>query len=200
MEAPAIKGAALGGLVQDLKRELDAGGPTASTLEARLEAGDIALLEDGKLSPTQWIPLAQYERMSDALYTVRGAGRRRAEFFHERGRSAAQRLIDGGIYQQLDFSARADGTSSLDHLVRDTKLRLSLMAGLINRGKARVEPLDRELGTMRIEIHEAREIPECLAHTLAGFMERCAEAGGRESRPWRSMRPTPDVIALDYQA
>lgn len=200
MDAPAIKGSALIGLVEDLRQDLERGGPGAAAIEARLPAEDLALLEDGKLSPTGWVPLDRYERMSEALYASRGAGWRRAEFFNERGRGAAQRLIDRGIYQQLDFSARSGGQRTLDELVRDTKLRLSLMAGLVNRGKAHVEALDAERGVMRIEIHEAREIPECLAHTLAGFMERCAEVSGGESRGWRAKRPSPDVISLDYSA
>jgi hypothetical protein len=136
--------------------------------------------------------------MSEALYAARGKSAGREGFFHERGRAAAQRMIDGGIYQQLDFSARAGGTSSLDDLVRDTRLRLSLMAGLINRGKAHVEPLDAGQQTMCIEIREAEAIPDCLALTLAGFMERCAEEGGRDSRGWRSARPSRSVIALTY--
>ena len=199
MDEPAIKGVALIGLVQDLQADHEAGGRPADEIDARLEAADFDLLEDGKLSPTQWVPLDQYERMSEALCAARGAAGGRAAFFHERGRSAAQRMIDGGIYQQLDFSARAGGTSSLDDLVRDTKLRLSLMAGLLNRGRAHVEAHDVERNTMRIEIREAESIPECLAQTLAGFMERCAEVGGGETRSWHSTRPSSGVIALGYE-
>ncbi|MGH0033437.1 MAG: hypothetical protein ACQGVK_00265 [Myxococcota bacterium] len=198
MQAPAIKGTALIGLVEDLKQDLESGGAAADAIRARLEADDLAVLEDGKLSPSEWVPLDRYERMSEALYAARGAGRGRAAFNHERGRGAAQRLIDGGIYQQLDFKARADASGSLVDLVRDTRLRLSLMAGLLNRGTAHVEGLDAERCTMRIEVHDAGEVPECLGETLSGFMERCAEEGG-ERRPWRARRPSPDVIALEIE-
>jgi len=200
MDAPGIKGSALIGLVQDLKAHLEEGRVSEEELEARLRSDDLALIAEGKLLPTQWVPLDQYERLSEALFSVAGSGADRAAFFHGRGRGAADRLIRSGVYQQLDFVARKDASQGIDGLVRDTKLRLSLMAGMLNRGRAHVEVEDPQSGEMSIEVREAADIPDCLAHTLAGFMERCAEEGGVTSRRWRAQRPVRDVIRLSYRA
>jgi len=196
MQEPAIKGSAIEALVQDLGRALREGTGAREEIEAGLRPADLELL-DAKVHGSAWYPLDQYVRLTEALYAATGRGIAFEAFLHGRGEAAAERLIRAGIYQQLDFSGRGSDAPPED-LVRDTRLRLSLVAGMVNRGRAHVEPDPATPGGLRIELRDAAEIPDVLGHVIAAFVGRCSREGGRTFARWRARRIAPDVIRLSH--
>jgi hypothetical protein len=200
MAEPAIKGSAVTALVEDVARCLEEGRVSLEEVEARLEPEDVALLEE-KISPAKWYPIDQYRRLTDLLFEFTGDGRDFETYLKERGAAAAERLMQSGLYQQLDYSTRqADANSeqtSREQLRRETRLRLSLIAGIVNRGSADIAPDPDRPDQLRIELRDASEIPDCLGHTIAGFIERCARerrAGG----VWHMSRIGADVMRFTY--
>lgn len=200
MAGPAIKGSAVTALVEDVARCIDEGRASLEEVEAKLEPEDVALMEE-KISPAKWYPIDQYRRLTDLLFELTGEGRDFETYLKERGAAAAERLMQSGLYQQLDYSSgQADANSeqtSREQLRRETRLRLSLIAGMINRGTPHTAPDPERPDQIRIELRDASELPDCLGHTIAGFIERCAHerrAGG----VWRMSRVGADVMRFSY--
>jgi hypothetical protein len=192
MANPSIKGSAIVSLVEDLRRCIDESRVTFEEVEARLLAEDVALL-DTKISPSRWYPVEQYLRLTEMLYQVEGRGLDQAAFQRRRGAGAAERLIQSGIYQQLDYS-EVDRGGSPEDLRREIKLRLSLISSMINRGTPHTEFDPDQPARVRIELRDAREVPDLLAHAIAGFLGKCAETRSSKPGSWRAERVAPDVL------
>jgi hypothetical protein len=191
MAEPAIKGSGIESLVADIARYLEEKEANPEEIEARLDCDDIALLRE-KVIASRWYPMEQYERLCGALYELAGGGASVEEFQYERGVAAAERLIQSGIYLQLDYSNDEKTTS--EALLHDVKLRASLIGAMLNCGTAHAEYDPDEPGSIRIEIREASGIPDLLACTIAGFIGRCGEHIRGEGMEWRVERIEPDVL------
>jgi hypothetical protein len=200
MAEPAIKGSAVTALVEDVARCIEEGRVSLEEVEARLEPEDVALLEE-KISPAKWYPIDQYRRLTDLLFEITGDGRDFETYLKERGAAAAERLMQSGLYQQLDYSTKqADANSeqtSREQLRRETRLRLSLIAGIVNRGTPHTSPDPDRPDQLRIELRDASELPDCLGHTIAGFIERCARER-RAAGVWHMSRIGADVMRFTY--
>ncbi len=93
-----IKGTAIESLVADVNRVVQEGRIRPDELEACLQQEDLAILGQ-KILAALWYPMGTYERLTQLLLRVEG--RSEMEYVIERGRSAAARLRDTGIYGQL---------------------------------------------------------------------------------------------------
>jgi len=169
-----VKGTAIESVVADVNRLVDAGALSRADLEVRLEADDLKLL-DQKLLPSVWYSLGSYGRLTQLLFETEG--RRRIEYLVERGRRAAERIRNAGLYAQ--FTADRDrwgdrlGTMMVTlgpAMYRDTEWKFQLLAG---GGGMRFE----------IEISVPETFPDVCRHATQGFIEYTAiHAEGRNVR------------------
>jgi len=93
-----IKGTAIESLVADVNRLVQEGRLRADELEAQLRPEDLEILGQ-KVLAALWYPLGTYERLTQLMLRVEGRGE--IGYVVDRGRRAAARLRDSGIYGQL---------------------------------------------------------------------------------------------------
>lgn len=195
MAGGRIKGAALAGGIEELRNLRDAGRISGEQLEAMLAAEDLALI-DGKLEPASWYPVAIADRVASLLFRLEGGGR--VEYLHKRGRLAAERLIDSGLYQQLDGLSGA-GVASLGEFRLMVRLAVSVQGALFDVGRWSVETDAEHPARLRIVIDDAADFPESMRHNIEGFFRRaCQEA--RIHAGWLSERPTRDRVVYRMDA
>lgn len=79
-----IKGAALVGGMEELKRLREEGRLSVEQLETALDAEDLRLL-GSKVDPAAWYPVAIADRVALLLFEIDGGGR--IGYLHDRGRA-----------------------------------------------------------------------------------------------------------------
>ena len=186
-----VKGTAIESVVADVNRLVDAGGISRADLEVRLEADDLELL-DQKLLPSAWYSLGSYGRLMQLLFETEG--RRRIEYLVERGRRAAERIRNAGLYAQLsaDRDRWGDRLGSMmvtigPAMYRDTEWSFRLLAA---SGGLRFE----------IEISVPESFPDVCRHATQGFIEFTAiHASGQNVRV-SSERVGPTRIVIQSTA
>lgn len=192
MSVPEVKGIILVGVVDDLLRLKGAGEIDDTDLEARLEASDLALLDE-KVDPARWYPVASYERMVELLYDVEGG--RDPAYLRRRGEASAQRLVAAGVYQQLnalESGAKADSRAEFGRRVR---ISASLQGAMLRLGEWKVLDDPDHAGRVLIEVTDAAAFPEVMRIALEGFVTAASQVAGSDIR-WYSERPSPSRILL----
>ncbi len=108
--------------------------------------------------------------------------------------AAARRLLDGGLYQQLD--ALRDGfTWAPENSLARVRLIVTLHGSLMNFSSWQVERDPDQEQRIRIVVTEARAYPEVLRHVTDGFINACDDAAGG-GHIWESERVAPDRIVI----
>jgi hypothetical protein len=100
MPDPCIKGSAFVGVVDDLNRLLGEGRTTREALAERLQADDLAYLDEDEIAPGFWYPMTSYDRMLSALVELEGGDDPRA-YLLGRGEAAMKRMMALGLYNQF---------------------------------------------------------------------------------------------------
>jgi hypothetical protein len=198
VDEPGIKGTLFAGVLDDLRRLIEEGRVTPETLEARLEPEDLQLLEV-KVSPSTWYDIFAYHRLAEILCDAEGAGR--DDYWYERGVRAARRLIEMGIYSQLEYLGRTrtsrarDPEARFEAFAKDMKRLMSLHASMLNFGEWS-SVVDPDLGDRyRVEIRGVAGIPDGIFRAAAGFFSELASQRSRQSsRLWLYERPEPDLV------
>lgn len=98
-----MKGAAVASTRDDLMGLLADGRLDRATLEARLDAAALALV-DGGVAPDAWIPVAGYERLLRLLLEVEGRGD--PEYLVQRGHRSVDSIMRAGVDRQLAHADR----------------------------------------------------------------------------------------------
>ena len=188
-----VKGTALESVVADVNRLVETGVISRADLDVRLDAEDLELL-DQKLLPSAWYSLGSYGRLTQLLFETEG--RRRIEYLVERGRRAAERIRNAGLYAQFtaDRDRWGDRIGAMlvtlgPAMYRDTEWSYRLLAGG---------------GGMRFEIvSEAREgkpqpadFPDVCRHATQGFVEYTAVHAAGENVRVSSERVSPTRIVI----
>jgi hypothetical protein len=198
---PSVKGAAIGRLVEDAKKLMARNEADRERIEAQLRSETLALLE-GEVETMRWYPIEQYTEMTELLW--REEGDRRIEYLHQRGENLMNRLMEGGLYQQLDY-VRSKGPSNRKNVTRENILRACRLIGSVtgairNFGRDSFE-WDRDYPDRVLHhVWEATHFPEVMR--LVG--EGCETFLLRFIRPdaptVNSQRLTPDHIVYtpDY--
>jgi len=158
-------------------------------LEARLEAEDLAYLED-KILPSSWYPLASYDRFIRILLDLEGRGD--PEYLVERGRRAADRLYRAGLYRQLEATVERWGE-------RLGPLMASLGEAMFRgtRWKVEVYPDRPEGHAFHVDVDVTADFPDCARHTAAGFMEFLGSHASGVSQRVTSTRPSRTRVTYD---
>jgi len=103
MPVPAVKGALLAGIVEQVIRLRNDRKIDPSDLELRLGEEGMACLEE-KIQGAAWYPIEIFTRMRELLQEVEGRGQ--DQYTIDSGAASARRLIEAGLYQQLDYLKR----------------------------------------------------------------------------------------------
>jgi len=182
-----VKGTAIESVVADVNRLVDTGGVRRADLEVRLEADDLELL-DQKLLPSAWYSLGSYGRLMQLLFETEG--RRRIEYLVERGRRAAERIRNAGLYAQLaaDRDRWGDRLGAMmvtigPAMYRDTEWSFHLLAA---GGGLRFE----------IEISVPECFPDVCRHATQGFIEYTANHASGQNVRVSSERVGPTRIVI----
>ena len=189
--AASIKGLAIAGLVEDLSALLASGTVTCEELGKHLAEDELALL-DGQLDGIRWYPIATYEALTTALLqATHSAGKNR---LRARGEAAANRLLEMGLYQQLD--ALAENSSwTRENFASSVRLIATLHGSLLNFSVWTVEVDPVYPARIQLTVTQAAEFPEMLRIVTEGFMNACTVAASGNTR-WLSERTAPDCIVF----
>ena len=197
-KGPSIKGSSISGLIEDIAKGVADGSIAEALLEQRLTEADRALL--GKpVSAAGWYDIHSYRRLAELLAEVEG---RRADLMRERGAAAARRLMESGVYQQMESVGRLrtereqSPESRVTAYERGLRLIVTLSQSLLDFARWKVAPCPGYSDRFQIEVHEAGDFPEVLGYACEGFMNAMADPKGDVlARPmWRFDRVSRDLI------
>ena len=182
-----VKGTALESVVADVNRLVETGVISRADLDVRLDAEDLELL-DQKLLPSAWYSLGSYGRLTQLLFETEG--RRRIEYLVERGRRAAERIRNAGLYAQFtaDRDRWGDRIGAMlvtlgPAMYRDTEWSYRLLAG---GSGMRFE----------IEVSVPADFPDVCRHATQGFVEYTAVHAAGENVRVSSERVSPTRIVI----
>ena len=179
--AGGVKGTAIASVIDDVNRLVAEHRIASDALEARLEAEDLALLEE-KILPSSWYSLESYGRLSKLLLDVEGCGS--LEYLVERGRRAAERLRSAGLYAQLSADRTQWGSRVGQMMIplgptiyRDTVWRIDLS-------------VEDGVVTFAIEVDVPASFPDPCRYQTQGFIEHAALHASGGPVQVTSERPT----------
>lgn len=187
----SIKGMAISSLVGDVREVVHAGGVSEEEIAKHLTPEDLAMLGE-ELDPFGWYPIECYERLTDWLLSLAENGG--VPWLRERGAAAARRLLEGGLYQQLD-SLRDGYDWTPENALARMRLIVTLQGSLMNFSKWQVEVDPDYAQRLRIVVTEAGAYPEVLRHVTDGFINACDDAAGG-GHIWDSERVAADRIII----
>jgi hypothetical protein len=194
---PSIKGSVFAGVVEDVKKLLTTGQLSKTDAARWLQSDDLPLL-DQNILVSHWYDLRSYTRMTELLREVEGDGSN--DYLRQRGRKTARRLLEAGLYAQFEYLQRAevaketDAQARFEAFGRDLRLLTTISGSILNFSRWAAKP-EQGKRLYRIEVTEARDIPEVLCWTSDGFVNGMVihHAGGDL---WRWERPSPDLVVF----
>jgi hypothetical protein len=193
---PSIKGAAFGFVVEKTMKLVSAGEISRSELTRRLPPGGLELL-DLPIRFVGWYDIRIYACLMELLRDVAGQGKN--DYLVQHGGEAAERLLQKGLYQQMEYLKRmklgkeTDPHARYQAFGRDLRLLVSIGPSILNFGHQRVKDDPEHADRYMLEISEASAYPEVLCWTTQGFNNRMAAAHD-DPDLWRWERPRPDLV------
>jgi len=204
MPEPSIKGTIFGPVAEEIHALRESGRISEDELAAALEAKDIALLE-AKTVASAWYPIDTYARYLELLCRLEGGGK--PAYFERRGSMSARRLMDAGLYSQLDLLGSI--TDEPERVGEDARQRarrayrskltvvISLAGSIYNVGRWKVIDDAKHPERVAIEIREADAYSDGMAGAIVGFLDECAHSVNRRvQKLYRFERPTRDRIIV----
>jgi hypothetical protein len=193
---PSVKGSVFVNVVEDVGKLISAGELSRAETKRWLAPEDLGLLDE-QIFVSHWYDIRVYVRMNELLRDVVGGGSN--EFLRERGRETARRLLEAGLYAQLQYLHRAgvaqetDAAARYEAFGRDLRLLSTLSGSIFNFTRWTPLPDPEREGRYRIEVSEAREFPDVVCWRSDGFVNEMASQHG-DSDLWSWERPTPDLV------
>lgn len=194
--APSIKGSVFGSVVEDVSKVLGRGDLSRDEAARWLQPEDFALLGSNILVAA-WYDIGSYTRMSLLLRDVEGDGD--DEYLRQCGRKTARRLLEAGLYAQLEYLHRTElrhattGPARVEAFGRDLRKLTTLSASILNFSRWAAKPDPDQADRYRIEVTEAREFPEVLCLRSEGFVNEMATQHDQPDL-WRWERPSSDTV------
>jgi hypothetical protein len=195
-QAPSIKGGVFGLAVDDVRKLLKDGAISPHQAERWLDPLDFEVL-DRPVSHVDWYDVQIYGRLLALLRDVEGKGSN--DYLCQRGARSAERLLEAGLYQQLEYLNRTqlgratDAKSRYEAFGRDLRLLTTVSASILSFSRWASQPDPEYADRYRIEVSQAEAFPEGLVWTSQGFMNRMATQHG-EPDLWRGERVRTDLI------
>jgi hypothetical protein len=180
---PSIKGSVFAGVVEDVKKLLVAGAVSVEEADRWLEPGDHKLLAS-PISISSWYDIRAYTRMNELLRDVEGGGDN--QYLRERGRETARRLLESGLYAQLEFLHRVEVVSAkgrrarFDAFGRDLRKLATISGSILNFSRWTAAPDAGHEGRYRIDVTEAAHFPEVLCWRSDGFVNEMGTRHGED--------------------
>ena len=197
--APSIKGVLLTKLVDDVQALLERSEADREWLEARLSAGSLTLLE-GKVEISRWYPIEQYTELTELIWAEEGGNR--VGYLHRRGESAMKRLMEAGLYQQIEYLSRQDeglrALPSRNEVLRSCRLVGSITGALLNFGSNTWDWDPENPEIMLHLVREATHYPEVLRYLQEGTLTFLVRLARPDAPAVTSERITPDHIVFTY--
>jgi len=204
MSEPSIKGTIFGAVAEEIQALRESGRISEDELGAALESADIALLER-KTLPASWYPMSTYARYLDLLCRIEGRGA--PAYYETRGHMSARRLMEAGMYAQLDLlDSIASQTSASDSAAEQAALRayrkqltivISLAGSIYNVGQWKVVDDPEHPGRVSIEIRDAGAYSEGMVRAIVGFLDECAHAVSEKiGKLYEFERPEHDRVVI----
>jgi hypothetical protein len=193
---PSIKGSVFAGLVEDVRKLVDSGRLRRAELSRWLKPKDLECL-DSPIQMHEWYDIRIYTHMSELLRDVEGKGSN--SYLVRRGANNAKRLLDAGLYSQLEYTKKAsfgresDPKGRFDAFGRDLARITGISASILNFGRWQVKPDPEKKLRWIMEISQAREYPEVLIWASSGFSNELARMHNSPDL-WVWSRPEPDRI------
>jgi hypothetical protein len=193
---PSIKGAAFAFVVEKVLRLVTSGEISRSELARRLPSGGLEAI-DRPVVLVAWYDIRIYAALMELLRDVIGGSEN--EYLVRHGGEAAERLLQKGFYQQMEYLKRMAPANETDPHIRyqgfgrDLRRLASLSPSILNFGqlKVRVDPeyADRYM----LEASDGSAFPEVLCWSMQGFYNRMAAAHDSPEL-WRLDRPHPNIV------
>jgi hypothetical protein len=190
---PSIKGSVFASVVDDVRKLLAGGELRRDEASRWLEPGDFALLER-EIHVSHWYDIRLYSRLSLLLRDVVGGGDN--EFLREKGRATARRLLEAGLYAQLEYLQRAEvakataAAARFEAFGRDLRLLTTLSGSILSFTRWLSKPDPERADRYVIEVIDAKDMPEALCWRSDGFVnEMASHHGDRDLWCWRRERP-----------
>ena len=198
-----IKGSVYSAAVEDVNKLFASDELSQDQAKNWLEDADFGLL-DQVIGLASWYDIQSYDRLNCLLRDVEGGGRN--EYLREKGRDTARRLLEMGLYSQLEYLQHAKFTEAkganerFEAFGRDLARLSTISASILNfsRWKSRPDPdVDRRYV---IEVNDAQEFPETLAWRSDGFVnEMGAQHGAHDLWSWSRERPDLIVFRMERE-
>jgi hypothetical protein len=195
---PSIKGSVFAAIVEDVQKLLAENKVQRDELLRWLEKKDLPVLE-GTIHAHEWYDVRVYARLAELLRDVDGGGRN--EYLQKRGERTARRLLDGGLYSQLEylqkasFGRKVDAHERFEALGRDLARTTTLSSSILNFGRWEAKPDPKNPKRWVMEVTKARDYPDSLAWATCGFSNGLAAAKKQEDF-WTWERVDRDTIVF----
>ena len=195
---PSIKGSVFATIVESINKLLAQGSVSREELSRWLKPDDIPFL-DQEVSVSEWYDIRASARMSELMRDVEGGGNN--EYLRRLGRQSARRLLEMGLYQQMEYlhntqvQKASDAKARFEAFGRDLRLLSTLSASIYNFGKWESMPDPEREGRYLIKISEAQNLPEVMCWRIEGFINEMATEHD-EPDLWRWDRAKPDLVVF----
>ena len=193
---PSIKGSVFVHLVEDTQKLLAAKRVKQEELSRWLKPKDLELFAE-RVQAHEWYDIRAYARFSELLRDVEGGGSN--EYLRKRGAKNAKRLLEAGLYQQLEYTHRtlfvreSDKEARFLAFGRDLARLTTISSSILNFGRTAHKPdPDRKMRWL-IEVTQAREYPDALVWASDGFTNEMARQHNSPDL-WAWERPESDRI------
>jgi hypothetical protein len=194
MSRPSIKGSAFQAVIDDLKRLRDSGGLDAAEA-ARLEPGDLALLDTG-IQPGSWYAIDGYQRMLTLLVAKEARGERE-DYLRRRGRAAAERILKMGLYSHLDAAMRAAERAPERWVEQVGRVMTTLSNAMFNFSAWEFVAHTGSERVFSLRVRECAPLPEETRILLTGFIEALFGPFTQNPVHVSSSRPSPDCVVFE---
>lgn len=195
---PSVKGSVMGGAVEQVKKLIAEGELSREEAGRWLRPGDLELL-DGEIRIASWYDVDAFARLNELLRDVEGKGSN--EYVRELGRQSARRLLDAGLYSQLEYLQRtrvAKATSARERYEafgRDLRRLNTISRSIYNFGTWTVEDDPNHAQRYGVVVSDAAALSDVLCWRIEGFVNQMASVHGATDL-WAWQRVAPDVIRL----
>jgi len=197
-QTPSIKGSVFAGVVEDVKKLLASGEVSREDLTRWLSASDVELLEQ-RITISSWYDIQAYQRMGVLLRDVVGGGSN--EYLRRLGRETARRLLEAGLYSQLEYLHRTQLRSAgsdkerFAAFGRDLRRLTTLSASILSFSCWSAKPDPGHSKRYLIEVSDANDFPEVLCWRSDGFVNQMATQHG-DPDLWTWDRPSSDLVVF----
>ncbi len=195
---PSIKGSVLATVIEKINKLLDSGKLSHEDTRKWLKPQDVALLEEDIMA-SGWYDIHSFTRMTELLLEVEGLGN--TQYLQELGHQSARRLLETGIYSQLEYLRRSDVAGKTDQRARfetfgkELRLLTTMARSIYNFSTWVVKPDEDHEYQYILDVTEASDFPDSLCWRVEGFINEMAREGGR-SHLWAWKRLSYDHIVF----